>query len=253
MNAACSAGLFYAQLAKHDYNNTANSPGSYAQAVQGSAFPDRYDQRYGEAEQIYNRLLGLIPGPLQPPQQPGEDMALVPQDQWDAMYRAVMNQRRSRSPLRDLDEGNVGDTPDQIWDMDSSIHILVVYLMATLGNPSQLALLNRVASADPVRYPDRQADRQVAQAILAEVAENTVLKNNILALLGRVVTVAGQPAQPAAPAPPAVLVPEVLPAVRPTPLPVQQSSTDDLLTTLDRLRVFDDAYRQKFTELTKEP
>lgn len=55
MDPAQSAGLFYDRLARLDYNGP-NSPGWYAQAVQRSAFPDRYDQRYDEAVTIYNRL-----------------------------------------------------------------------------------------------------------------------------------------------------------------------------------------------------
>src|SRR6516162_3594605 len=58
MDAACSAGLFYDHLVKLDYNNPDNSPGSYAQAVQQSAFPDRYDQRFQDAVDLYNRLVG---------------------------------------------------------------------------------------------------------------------------------------------------------------------------------------------------
>jgi hypothetical protein len=53
-----STKLFFTRLARLDYNNTANSPGSYAQAVQGSAFPDRYDQRMGEAQALYDSLSG---------------------------------------------------------------------------------------------------------------------------------------------------------------------------------------------------
>lgn len=51
-----SAGLFFDRLVKLEYNNESRSPGSYAQDVQRSAFPERYDQRYAEAEQLYNRL-----------------------------------------------------------------------------------------------------------------------------------------------------------------------------------------------------
>jgi hypothetical protein len=53
-----STKLFFTRLASLDYNNTANSPGSYAQAVQGSAFPDRYDQRMGDAQALYDSLSG---------------------------------------------------------------------------------------------------------------------------------------------------------------------------------------------------
>ncbi len=60
MDPTKSAGLFYDRLAKLDYNGP-NSPGSYAQAVQQSAFPDRYDQRMGDAQAIYNRLAGAPP------------------------------------------------------------------------------------------------------------------------------------------------------------------------------------------------
>lgn len=57
MDPTKSAGLFYDRLAKLDYNGP-NSPGSYAQAVQSSAFPDRYDQRISDAQAIYDRLAG---------------------------------------------------------------------------------------------------------------------------------------------------------------------------------------------------
>jgi N-acetyl-anhydromuramyl-L-alanine amidase AmpD len=61
MNPTASAGLFYGRLVTHDYNGP-NSPGSYAQAVQGSAFPDRYDQRMADAVTLYNRLtIGVQP------------------------------------------------------------------------------------------------------------------------------------------------------------------------------------------------
>jgi N-acetyl-anhydromuramyl-L-alanine amidase AmpD len=57
-----SAALFFGRLKKLDYNNTSRSPGSYAQAIQGSAFPDRYDQRMTQAQQLYDRLAtGVLP------------------------------------------------------------------------------------------------------------------------------------------------------------------------------------------------
>lgn len=55
MDPTSSAGLFYDRLAKLDYNGS-SSPGSYAQAIQRSAYPDRYDQRMNEAREIYRRL-----------------------------------------------------------------------------------------------------------------------------------------------------------------------------------------------------
>lgn len=66
MDPTKSAGLFFDRLAKLDYNNTAQTPGSYAQAIQRSAFPDRYDQRMGDAVTIYARLAGTPPPGDQP-------------------------------------------------------------------------------------------------------------------------------------------------------------------------------------------
>lgn len=51
-----SAALFFSRLAKLDYNSDANTPGSYAQAIQQSAFPDRYDQRIADAQTLYDQL-----------------------------------------------------------------------------------------------------------------------------------------------------------------------------------------------------
>lgn len=50
-----SARLFFERLKKLDYNGP-NSPGSYAQAIQRSAYPDRYDTRMAEAQQLYDQL-----------------------------------------------------------------------------------------------------------------------------------------------------------------------------------------------------
>jgi hypothetical protein len=57
MDPTLSAGLFYDRLVKLDYNSDARTPGWYAQSVQKSAFPDRYDQRFAEATAIYDRLV----------------------------------------------------------------------------------------------------------------------------------------------------------------------------------------------------
>ena len=56
MHVEPSAGMFYTELVKQDYNSDAHSPGWYAQQVQQSAYPDRYDERYQEACDIYYRL-----------------------------------------------------------------------------------------------------------------------------------------------------------------------------------------------------
>lgn len=52
-----SAQLFFARLARLDYTSDAQSPGSYAQEVQLSAFPDRYDENMDAAQQLYDELI----------------------------------------------------------------------------------------------------------------------------------------------------------------------------------------------------
>lgn len=58
MDATKSAGLFYGRLVTLNYNDPSKSPGSFAQAVQQSAYPDRYDQRMSDAQALYDRLAG---------------------------------------------------------------------------------------------------------------------------------------------------------------------------------------------------
>lgn len=56
MDPTKSAGLFYDRLARLGYDEPSISPGRFAQQVQQSAYPDRYDQRFAEAVALYNRL-----------------------------------------------------------------------------------------------------------------------------------------------------------------------------------------------------
>jgi hypothetical protein len=56
-----SAGMFYEALSRFDYNSDAHTPGWYAQAVQRSAFPTRYDARFAEASALFDRLAGGAP------------------------------------------------------------------------------------------------------------------------------------------------------------------------------------------------
>lgn len=58
MDPTKSAGMFFEALARLDYNSSAHTPGWYAQQVQQSAFPDRYDQRMSDAQALYDRLAG---------------------------------------------------------------------------------------------------------------------------------------------------------------------------------------------------
>lgn len=59
MNPETSFEMFFDRLSRRDYLN--GDAGAHAQAVQGSAFPDRYGQRMGEAQALYDRLSGGTP------------------------------------------------------------------------------------------------------------------------------------------------------------------------------------------------
>lgn len=96
-------------------------------------------------------------------------MAQVPQDQWDRVYRELTQKLPSRSPLRHLGEGPVDTIAGFVLNTDGSQHVEIVKLLAGYGHPPTLALLREVAGADPVRYPDRQDDAKIAQAILADI------------------------------------------------------------------------------------
>ena len=66
-----SAQLFFSRLAKLNYNSGAQTPGTYAQDVQDSAYPDRYDQRMTDAQALYNQLTQgnppVVPAPTNKP------------------------------------------------------------------------------------------------------------------------------------------------------------------------------------------
>lgn len=68
MNVRDSAAMFYNSLVRqrigrNDYNTDATTPGLWADMVQRSAYPNRYDQRMNEARAIYNRLSGAVVAP----------------------------------------------------------------------------------------------------------------------------------------------------------------------------------------------
>jgi hypothetical protein len=56
MDPTSSAAMFYRALARLSYNNPDHTPGWFAQKIQKSRYPDRYDQRFGDAAALYDRL-----------------------------------------------------------------------------------------------------------------------------------------------------------------------------------------------------
>ena len=61
MDPAKSAGMFYDQLVKADYNT--GDPGAHAQRVQRSAFPDRYGQKMADAQKYLDTFNQSAGGP----------------------------------------------------------------------------------------------------------------------------------------------------------------------------------------------
>jgi hypothetical protein len=87
MHVPDSSGLFFDSLVDQriggdDYNTNATTPGGWAQMVQQSAYPDRYDERYPEACEIYDRLVGQTTGgaPLVGEKVLAYDHSIVPQE-----------------------------------------------------------------------------------------------------------------------------------------------------------------------------
>jgi hypothetical protein len=118
MDPTKSAGLFYDRLAKMDYNNPNRLPGDFAADIQRPAaqYRGRYQERMGDAVALYNRLANTAPPPA------GDDMAQVPQEQWDRVYRELTQRHPSRSRLRWLDErdGPVDTLAGMVLNDDST-------------------------------------------------------------------------------------------------------------------------------------
>jgi len=135
MDASRSAAMFYNALSKLPYNDTSKSPGSWAQAVQRSAFPSRYDEKYAEAEKLYGSLVKK-PEPTPPP-------APVPQP----------------NPV-----------PPVVPTVDTSIkvrpNVVVLKTLAELGDRDCLSLLSAIAGLD---VSDRSDDVYLARKILSHV------------------------------------------------------------------------------------
>lgn len=131
MDASRSAAMFYNALSKLPYNDTSKSPGSWAQAVQRSAYPSRYDEWYSEAEKLYGSLVKK-PEPTSPP-------APVP-------------------------------TPVVAPTADTSIkvrpNVLVLKTLAELGDRDCLSLLSAIAG---LNVSDRSDDVYLAKKILSHV------------------------------------------------------------------------------------
>lgn len=163
MDPTKSAGLFYDRLVKLDYNGN-NTPGSYAQAVQRSAFPYRYDERYADAVTLYNRLATVT--------------------DTDPLEELLMS-----DPVESL---SLYATPGEpkipvvrmLQNVDAAQHRELVENDARYGDPDALSRIIRVAAGQG-KYKTPGAVNH-AKAVLADIeANNPAVLKNYLASKGQ--------------------------------------------------------------------
>ena len=171
----------------------------------------------------------------------GDDMALVPQDQWDRVFRELTQPHPSRSPLRRLNDKYRDTWAGFSLNTDGHGHLQRVELLASLGHPESLDLLREVASAsqEPDRYPDRQDDAKVAQAILARIYSAPPPETEPVG-----------PAAPAAAAYQPVAEPQVVERVVYEQLPAELDSTPEREPSTGELigRVYDDLEKLRLAD-----
>lgn len=240
MGVESSAGLFYDRLVKLPYNGTSKTPGAFAQQVQDSDYPDRYDEHWGEAVALYNKLSGMAPPP--PPAQGEDELSAAAEQMIADIHRELTQRLVSRSPLRHLGEGPLDTMAGFLLNVDGSQHVEICKILAGYGHPATIALLQEISGADPTRYPDRQDDAKMAQAILAEATNSPPAT----------VVAAAAPSQPQivylpAPTPEPVYTPPPAELVAPVPAvvdaPLTPSTTGEVIgrayDALQELRLAD--------------
>jgi hypothetical protein len=163
MDPAGSAGLFYAALARLNYNSSAHSAGWYAAEVQRPAaqYRGRYDEEFPGASRLYDRLGG------------GRDDSFSDADRQSLRWVADRLEEQqslkllSRSPFRALGEEPLYALDDFELNQEANIHVLVMERLAAYGDSAALQRLQEVGVADPTIYPDRAGDIKLAQRLLA--------------------------------------------------------------------------------------
>lgn len=115
MDPTSSARLFFERLRKLDYNNTSRSPGRFAQDVQKSAYPTRYDERMGQAAELYRSLTPAAPTPPPRTQEGGTAVTLPHVDRSDFGNRSNRWGARVRLFVLHTEEGNSNATQLEQW------------------------------------------------------------------------------------------------------------------------------------------
>lgn len=138
------------------------------QAINGgqNGAADR-ESRYARALSLGDQLLVLVGDAST---QGEDDMAQVPQDQWDRVFQELTKRFVSRSPFRPFDAEPADTLAGFTLYTDGNSHWPAVQAAAELGHPASLELLNEIAGGDQDRYPDRADDIKLAQAILHDIS-----------------------------------------------------------------------------------
>lgn len=99
-----------------------------------------------------------------------DDMAQVPQEQWDRVYRELTQLLPSRSAMRKPGEGLVDTWAGMTLNTDGSVHLIRLKQMGEVGDPQAIADLLEVAN--DTSHPDRVKDAVLATRILNYLAAN---------------------------------------------------------------------------------
>lgn len=212
-----------AGITDHNYVTTVLHDGTHTDV--GSNFPWDVFAAY-VAKYAHPGAPTPVPTPTQPPAAGGFLMALSDAEQremLELLRQQASYRKPSRSPLRHVGEGAVDTIAGFELNTDAATHVLLVQALARLGDPDSLNLLNEVASLDTSRYPDRAHDRQLATAILNDLAgEQSVGTAPPSGQTPGVIL-----APPVIPAPPPVLVAPAAPVpIAPAPVAALPPSVD---------------------------
>jgi hypothetical protein len=102
---------------------------------------------------------------------PGGDMAQVPQEQWDMVYRALTTRVPSRSIYRTPGEGAVDVPVGMLLNIDAMQHAELIERLAKQGDRDAVMRVARTAAGQGAAR-DRQAIAQ-AQTVLADIERTT--------------------------------------------------------------------------------
>lgn len=154
MDPESSSRLFFERLLKLDYNNPNRSPGSFAQQVQSSAYPTRYDERFADAERLYLQYVNQV-GPVAPAD-PVEELLTMDLQSWSSYAEKGEAKIPAAKMLQAVDrESDEARTERR----------------ARRGDPESLARIARTARGQG-QYTDA-ATVNDAIAVLAEISGKT--------------------------------------------------------------------------------